>query len=246
MRLTASAVMCVLLVACCTLAGGGTADNWVSLGGENHFSAWKASGQWLVAGDARIAPDNDRRLVPVESSGSAVMINGPTGKTQNLVSKQEFGDVEFHCEFLVPNKSNSGVKFEGLYEVQIYDSWGVKTPKASDCGGIYPRAELKPNYHYLDEGYPPRTNAARKPGEWQTLDVIFQAPRFDSSGKKTAKARFVEVRLNGQLIQENVELKTPTGHAWHEPERAEGPILLQADHGPVAFRDLRVRAWKGH
>jgi hypothetical protein len=136
------------------------------------------------------------------------------------------------------------VKFEGVYEIQIADSWGVKTPKGSDCGGIYPRAELKPKYHHIDAGFAPRVNACRAPGEWQTLEVIFQPPRFDADGKKTANARFVKVVLNGTLIHENVELESPTGNAWHDKEKPTGPILLQGDHGPVAFRDVRVRTWK--
>ncbi len=89
---------------------------------------------------------------------------------------------------------------------------------------------------------PPRVNAARPFGEWQTLDVVFHAPRFDADGKKTADARFVKVVLNGQVIHEDVAVKTPTGHAWRNKEVARGPILLQADHGPVAFRKIRVRA----
>ena len=90
---------------------------------------------------------------------------------------------------------------------------------------------------------PPQANAARRPGEWQTLDVIFQTPRFDEQGKKTANARFVKVVLNDQLIHENVDVKTPTGHVWRDKEFAAGPLLLQADHGPVAFRNIRVRPY---
>jgi hypothetical protein len=71
--------------------------------------------------------------------------------------------------------------------------------------------------------------------------VLFLAPRFNAQGKKTANARFVKVILNGQVIHENVDLKTPTGHAWRNKEVAQGPLLLQADHGPVAFRNVRVR-----
>ncbi len=131
-----------------------------------------------------------------------------------------------------------------LYEVQIYDSYGIRRPSASDCGGIYPRAELTPRYHHIDGGTPPRVNAARPAGEWQSLDIRFLAPRFDAQGKKIRNARFVRVLLNGQRIHENVEVPTPTGHAWRDPEVAVGPLLLQGDHGPVAFRNLRVRPLK--
>ncbi len=169
------------------------------------------------------------------------MVNGATGKTRNLLTKQDFKDIEAHFEFKIPKGANSGVKFEGLYEIQIFDSFGIAKPTASHCGGIYPRAELLPRYRYLDQGIPPRLNAARPSGQWQTLDVIFRAPRFDAEGKKLKNARFDKVVLNGQVIHEGIELKTPTGHAWQTKERATGPILLQGDHGPVAFRNIRVR-----
>ena len=142
---------------------------------------------------------------------------------------------------MIPEGSNAGVKFEGLYEVQILDSSKAKKLTGSDCGGIYPRAELLPKYHHLDEGHPPRVNACKAPGEWQTLDVTFQAPRFDGQGKKVANARFVKVVLNGVVVQDDVEVSSPTGHAWRLPEVPQGSILLQADHGPVAFRNIRVR-----
>ena len=157
------------------------------------------------------------------------------------MTKEKFGDIEAHFEYLVPKGSNSGVKFEGLYEIQIFDSFGVAKPTASQNGGIYPRAELLPKYRYLDEGVPPRVNASRPAGEWQTLDVVFLAPRFDGSGKKIQNGRFEKVVLNGQVIHEGVEVKTPTGHVWRTQELPTGPILLQADHGPVAFRKIRVR-----
>ncbi len=206
------------------------------------LEAWKApTGDWRIAGAVRPDPENPRRLS--SEPGQGILVNGPTGRTTNLVSKQAFGDIRMQFEFLVPKGSNSGVKFEGLYEIQIADSFGVKEPKASDCGGIYPRAELLPIYHHIDKGYPPRTNAARPFGEWQTLDVTFRAPRFDAAGKKVANARFESVVLNGQTVHENVEVDSPTGHAWHDKERAKGPLLLQADHGPVAFRNIRVRAF---
>ncbi len=211
-------------------------DGWVPLIGDPGLAAWrKPTGAWYEAGDARPDPKEPRRLVPL--TGKGVLVNGRTGRTANLLSKEEFGDLEA----LIPKGSNSGVKFEGLYEIQITDSHGVAKPKATHCGGIYPRAELLPRYHYLDDGIPPRVNAARPSGEWQTLDVVFRAPRFDADGKKMADAHFVKVVLNGQVIHDDVAVKTPTGHAWHKKEVARGPLLIQADHGPIAIRNVRVR-----
>ncbi len=221
-------------------------QGWITLVGANGLDAWKPPiGDWVVAPQVTLDPGNPKRLrvVPGEKSAESAeaIVNGPTGKTNNLVSKAKFGDIEAHIEFMVPKGSNSGVKFMGLYEIQIFDSWGVKQPTASDCGGIYPRAELEPRYHHIDKGTPPRVNASRPPGEWQTLDIVFQTPRLDDAGKKIANARFIKVMLNGDLIHEDAELQYPTGHAWHDKEVAAGPLLLQADHGPVAFRSVRVR-----
>jgi len=233
------AVLCLF-----SASQAGDDTGWIDLIPEKPLEAWQTrSEEWLIGGDAELDPENPKRLAT--KPGHGVIVNGKKGSAKDLVSKRKFGDIEVHVEFLIPNGSNSGVKLEGLYEIQIYDSWGKKEPTAADCGGIYPRAELKPNYHHIDKGIPPRTNACKRPGEWQTLDIIFLPPRFDAKGMKTTNARFVKVVLNGTIVHENVEVKTPTGHAWRDKELAEGPLLLQADHGPVAFRNVRVRPYAG-
>jgi hypothetical protein len=222
---------------------GAADDLWIELIGENAFESWRSPpGDWIDAGDAE--PDSKNPSLLVTKDGHGVIVNGPIGRTRNLLTKRDFADVEGHFEFKVPKGSNSGIKLEGLYEIQIHDSFGIEKPKASHSGGIYPRAEMLPRYHHIDEGTPPRVNAAKKAGEWQTLEFVFRAPRFDESGKKVKNARFDKVVLNGQVIHEGAELKTPTGHAWRLKEVPRGPILLQGDHGPVAFRKIRVREIK--
>jgi hypothetical protein len=212
-------------------------DGWLDL---SRLDAWKTPhGEWFLADSVQMDPKNPRKLVA--EPGKSILVNGPKGRSRDLVSKQSFRDIEIHVEFMIPKKSNSGVKFEELYEIQILDSYGKKKVTGDDCGGIYPRAENKPKYHHIDEGIPPRVNACRPAGEWQTLDAIFLAPRFDASGKKIANAKVVKAVLNGQLIHENVELKTPTGANWTKKEPPSGRLLLQGDHGPVAFRNIRVR-----
>lgn len=231
-----------LMAACFLFASAAAAaaaedKDWIDL---TNLESWrKPVGDWLRAESVQVDPENSRLLKA--RSGKAILVNGRKGRERDLLSKQAFGDLQVHAEFLIPRGSNSGIKLHGLYEIQICDSWGIKEPKGSDCGGIYPRAELKPKYHYLDKGVPPRRNACKKPGEWQTLDIHFLAPRFDAAGKKTANARFVKVVLNGERIHDNVEAATPTGHAWTKKESATGPLLLQGDHGPIAFRNVRVR-----
>src|SRR5438552_2501657 len=185
----------VMLLAAAAHARG---DSWIELSaGEDALKAWAAStGDWFCAQSAE--PDSTNPKTLRAKPGQGILVNGRKGRTVDLITRQKFRDVEVHVEFLIPRGSNSGVKFESLYEIQILDSFGVKKPKGSDCGGIYPRAEEEPQYHHIDEGVPPRTNAARPAGEWQTLDVIFLAPRFDAANKKVAHARFAKVILNGQ------------------------------------------------
>jgi hypothetical protein len=163
----------------------------------------------------------------------------------NLLTKESFGDCEVDLEFLLAKDSNSGVKLQQRYEIQLYDSHGHDQPTALESGGIYPhwvfRSDGK-SLKYLDQGVPPIVNAAKPAGEWQTLSIVFQAPRFDEKGEKTRNARFESVTLNGQLVQQDVELDSPTGNAATPlAETPRAPLLLQMDHGAVAFRNVRVR-----
>ena len=218
-------------------------DGWTPLGAEDDFGVWhQPTGDWYTAGDALLDPNDKKRLAG--KPGIGVMINGKTGRTPSLVTKQVFDDVELHVEFMVAKGSNSGVIFHGNYEIQILDSHHVKNPTGGDCGGIYPRAEAKPKYHHIDKGSPPKVNAAKPPGQWQTMDIIFQAARFDKDGKKTAHAKFVKVVHNGQVIQENQEVPYACGTNWDRRQVPRGPIIFQGDYGPVALRNVRVRSWK--
>ena len=206
------------------LFDGKSLDGWLARGGGEH--------EWGVAGCVSLNPDDEKLLV-VEP-GEGIMWNGPTGKTADLYIECDHGDCEFHCEFMMAKSSNSGVYFMGRYEVQVLDSWGADKITYQTCGAIYAR--------WIDEkpvgGSPPRVNASLPPGEWQTYDVKFRAPRFDADGNKTEHARFIEVVWNGEVVQENVEIEGYTRAAMLTDEAPTGPLLLQGDHGPVAYRDV--------
>jgi hypothetical protein len=197
---------------------------------------------WVWAKSVALDPSNPRKLK--FDAGSGALVNGEKGTARDLYTKEKYGDLEVRVEFLIGKGSNSGVKFHGHYEIQITDSAGKKELTGDDCGGIYPRAELRPRYRHLDKGIAPKVNAARAAGEWQTLEATFLAPRFDKEGKKTANAR-ITATLNGQVIHRDQELLTPTGSNHTRPEVATGPFMLQGDHGPVAFRNLKVRPVTG-
>lgn len=202
------------------------------------LAGWQKTGDWQVVGDVKLNATNDR--VFVSQSGTGVLFNGAKGRTGDLVTTQEFGDVEVHVEFCVSKKSNSGVYYMGRYETQIYDSFGVEKDQypGIECGGIYPwrnkdRAPM--------EGHSPRVNVSKAPGVWQSFDVIFRAPRFDANGKKTANAKFEKVVHNATVIHENVEVSRSTSGGFGGDEKATGPLRLQGDHGPIAYRNIRIR-----
>jgi hypothetical protein len=120
--------------------------------------------------------------------------------------------------------------------VQLLDSSGRTNLRPGDCGGIY-QGDPK-----LWPGRAPLFNAFRGPVQWHGLTVRFRAPRFDAQGKKTSNARFERVMIDDVLLQENVDVPAPTGGAFADPlEVASGPLRLQGDHGPVAFRNIWVR-----
>jgi 3-keto-disaccharide hydrolase len=204
------------------------------------LSGWKQPvGAWKAAGAVPLDPA-DAKKFKIEP-GTGVLVNGEQGKTSNLFTEEQFGDVEAHVEFVVPKGSNSGVYFESRYEIQVLDSWGVKDLKYGDCGGVYAScSEPKPAF----KGRAPSLNASKPPGEWQTFDIVFRAPRFDASGKKTDNARFVKVTHNGKVIHENVEVPRPTCAAASLDEKPVGPLMLQGDHGPVAYRNLTIKPVK--
>ena len=218
------------------------AEGWTELAADEAFTAWRSEHKgWSVNADAAVDSSNDKKLSG--KPGAGILIGRGGDGTDNLYTRDEFQDVEVKFEFMVPRGSNSGVKLNGLYEVQIRDSHGLKEFDGDVCGGVYPRAEQEPSYHHIDAGIAPRKNAARPVGEWQTLEISFVAARFDAAGKKTSNARFVRVVLNGETVHENADLQWPTGAAWDEAtEVPSGPLMFQGDHGPVALRKIMVHS----
>jgi len=160
-------------------------------------------------------------------------------KTGYLTTKDSFGDFQLHLEFREPEKvvgdsqdrGNSGVFMHGIYEIQVLDCYNNPTYPDGQTGAIYGQT-------------PPMANPCRKPGQWETYDIIFEGPRFDENHKASQPAR-VTVILNGEVVQNHQVILGPTNHrvlakyTGKEPER--GPIALQ-DHGnPVRYRNIWIR-----
>ena len=156
----------------------------------------------------------------------------------DITTTDKFGDVQLHIEWATPavvkgegqERGNSGVFLMDRYEVQVLDSYDNKTYFHGQAGSVYKQ-------------HAPLVNASRKPGEWQTYDIVFHAPRFDDQGKVIDRAR-VTVLHNGVLIQNNVEIYGLTYNdrpALYIAHSAEEPLHLQ-DHGnPVRYRNIWIR-----
>ena len=173
------------------------------------------------------------------TGGKWIFDNGvymPSGGSIN--TKEDFGDCQLHVEWAEPTpatgtsqgRGNSGILFFGIYEVQVLDSYKDDTYADGQCGAIYGQ-------------YPPLVNANRPPGEFQTYDIVFRAPLFDSQKKLTRPGTFT-VFQNGVLIQDHVQLTGTTAHG-HEPRydyfQPAGKLQIQ-DHGnKVRYRQIWIR-----
>jgi hypothetical protein len=160
-----------------------------------------------------------------------------TPNAGDLATKQKFGDAQLHVEWAAPveirgnsqNRGNSGIFLQGLYEIQVLDSYNNPTYADGQAGALYGQ-------------WPPLANAARKPGEWQSYDIVFEAPVFkDGVVLKPASAT---VFLNGVLLHNHKELMGPTVHrqlAKYGAQAAEDSLVLQDHQQPVRYRNIWIR-----
>jgi hypothetical protein len=197
-------------------AGGPPSDAVVLFNGTD-LSAWKSEGggepKWVLV------------------DGGAVQVNG----TGSILTKEEFGDCQLHVEWATPaevkgdsqGRGNSGVYLQGRYEIQVLDSYNNKTYFNGQAGALYGFSA-------------PLVNASRKPGEWQSYDIIFRAPRPAADGKVTPGT--VTVLHNGVLVQDHTPVSgQATTAAKFTGTTPQGPLMLQ-DHGnPVRYRNIWLR-----
>lgn len=159
----------------------------------------------------------------------------------SISTKEKFGDVQLHIEWASPaeisgtsqNRGNSGILFMGRYEIQVLDSYQNPTYADGQAAAIYGQ-------------YPPLVNASRKPGEWQTYDIVFEAPRFE--GDKLTRPAYATVFQNGVLVQNHEQLFGDTPHAKLGTYRPQGPeesLQLQNHHCAVRYRNIWIRRIKG-
>jgi hypothetical protein len=173
----------------------------------------------------------------IDADGAITDIKG----AGDLITKEAFGNCQLHIEFREPSevkssgqgRGNSGVYIMGKYEIQVLDSYNNPTYSNGQAGAVYKQ-------------HVPLVNASRKPGEWQSYDIIFTAPLFKDNGDLESPAR-VTVIHNGVLIQNNVTILGPTDWVMkpvYKKHAAKLPLMLQ-DHGddgnPISYRNIWIR-----
>ncbi|MDY0166577.1 MAG: DUF1080 domain-containing protein [Thermoguttaceae bacterium] len=195
-----------------------------------NLDGWQTKGDienstWTV-GATKLDPDNPAKLIAEPAPAGRGDLVTPTGRGQDIFTVEKFGDCIVELEVMVSKGSNSGIYLMGEYEIQVLDSFGKEQVGPGDMGGIYGATA-------------PAANASKAPGEWQKFVIEFQAPRFNGD-EKVANAKFVTITLNGQVIHQNVEMQRQTPGGVSGREHAKGPLMFQGNHGPVAYRNIRI------
>lgn len=180
---------------------------------------------------------NGADLAPWQSNNWRAVEGCVEAAAGNLSSKAEFGSCQIHLEWLVPtnltghlfDRGNNGVLLMGLYEIQIYDSYNEKLYPDGQAGAVYGQT-------------PPLVNACRPPGQWQTYDILFTAPKFN--GDKRVSPAYVTVIHNGVVVQNHQEIYGETAHRElpeYQHKISRGPLALAGHNCPVRFRNIWVR-----
>ncbi len=232
------------VAAAASLLTGLSANWWTS-----HQDEYKSGIVWpepeFVIVEPESAPSD--AIVLFDGTDMSAWINGEDWRIEdgyaevaksNIVSKQSFGDCQLHLEFATPaevrgegqGRGNSGVFLMGIYELQILDSYENKTYFDGQCGAVYKQA-------------PPIVNVSRPPGEWQTFDIIFKAPRFNEDNS-VASPGYITVLHNGVVIHNHFEImggtfyNRPPSYSKHAEKL---PITIQNHGDPVRFRNIWIR-----
>jgi hypothetical protein len=155
----------------------------------------------------------------------------------DIFSKEKFRSAQIHVEFAIPSmpdhkgqlKGNSGVYIQGRYEIQVLDSYNNPTYPNGSAGALYGQ-------------YAPLVNASRPPEQWQTYDIIFHAPKCDSTGNVTQRGRLTLLH-NGVLVQDHVEIQKASGGGSGGSVCDPGPLMLQ-DHSGFKDAPLTVMRYR--
>jgi hypothetical protein len=224
----------------------------VTISSMTHAVEWKSGIEWqtppvIDAGGPNKAPSDaivlfdGTNMDAFHGGDKCPIADGAFTVGGGITTKQEFGDLQLHLEFATPEKvegsgqgrGNSGVYLMGRYEVQVLDSFENDTYVDGQAASIYKQS-------------PPLVNASRKPGEWQSYDIIFDAPKFNDDGSVAKPAR-VTVLHNGVLVQHAYELQGSTHYdkpPAYEKHADKLPIHIQFHGNPVRYRNIWLREFK--
>jgi hypothetical protein len=213
-----------------SVPGGPPSDAIVLFDGTD-LSHWAQRGKGADAG---------KMVDPVWKLGAGYF--EVLGNSGDLLTREKFGDCQLHVEWASPapphgtsqGRGNSGVILMSRYEIQVLDAWENPTYADGQTAAIYGQ-------------WPPLVNPARKPGEWNTYDIIFEAPRF--AGDQVTRPAFVTVFYNGVVVHNHKEIMGPMVYrkvAHYTPHAAEEPLLLQDHHDPVRYRNIWIRRLGGY
>jgi hypothetical protein len=226
-------------------------DGWEARDGKESANRWQV-------GKAEVDPDNPGQLVVKPGGSDLVNVVTRQLRGTDLVSKARWSDCRIEIEVMVPKGSNSGIYVMGT-EIQVLDGINARTSPKGNMGAVYgrrgpsyfPAKWLELDYHSKDKAKEQEWTAWMKsdeytkcvskvlkpPGEWQKFVIEFELSKTDPATKTTMPARFRRVELNGVVIHENVELE--------KGAHSRGMLLLQGNHGPVAYRNIKVTPLEG-
>jgi len=193
--------------------------------------------KWVQRGRG---PSSGQLIEPQWKIVDGLLVVG--GNTGDLLTREKFGDCQLHVEWASPpevrgnsqGRGNSGVLLMSRYEIQVLDAWQNPTYADGQAGAIYGQ-------------WPPLANPARRPGEWNTYDILWEAPRFE--GEKLDKPAFVTVIYNGVMVHHHKESMGPMVYrqvAHYTPHAPEEPLMLQDHHNPVRYRNIWIRRVAGY
>ena len=203
-------------------------EGWLRLTYGDATDAWRQSGWELVA--AKLDRSDPTRFEIAK--GNSHLTNTASDAASNYVSRASFGDATIQMDFTLPRGGRSMLYVMGCYAILMSDSKSAPTLTDEHCGAVVGGAGFT--------GRAPSLHAYRGEGQSHTLDIDFQAPRFDESGRKIANARFTRVKIDDVLLHENVELPGPSTGA-PAPEAIEGPLVIHAGESALAIGNIRVR-----
>lgn len=203
-------------------------------------SSFKSNSSWELVKSAVAVKGKTELLVGKGADASIIYNKKDWRKSEPLVTNDWFGDSWVKFEFLLPEKSRSQILLQGRYAINLADMQGQKQLTSEGLGGIESNGNAS-NNETAFEGVAPLVNATLSPGEWQSMEIKFRAPRFDAARNKTEAALFLEIKVNDKVVQKNALAAGISRSSKISWEDEYGPLIIRGDQGPIAIRHFDTR-----